>query len=784
MATGTILKPDAFVKQVFETTSPTLIPPALPCCIVGENNQIEYKKNAGTYDGTATIYPYPDLKVGAIVNQTTVEVHLTNEYGTFLVSPNDYSVDADSIDVEANIEITRNVVASVGTGETTATQWINTSAAATDGVADAAARTFNSATVDFQANAVKPGMSLFLSNGADEGIYVIEAVLSTSQVRVKSSKNFSAFVGGTGIKFRVIADYTQFVDDQADWLDEGVQPGMDVVIESGSNSGTYRIEKIVSDIEVWVNQIIINTQHTGETAVGATFTDLGKDFTAEGVTVGDQLVIEGGADLGIYTIDAVGTTTMDISGAFTAAATGLDYRVVKKFVNSQNVNYRIDDTTEDMTGVLLASYLARRTDNINDLVGVETSDDLESLIGPPVPENPLGFGMWLALQNTDTVVYGTAIAEDEVDDHVEASEFLESQEVYGIVPLSQNPAVHQVWAAHVTQQSDEESKHERITFINRRLFVTEEKLQSDTGAVDALGTTFTDANVDFATSEINAGDFIHLLDAEGEVEASVRILRVEGPTEIEMVAPGLPSHVSQTNLDYKIETKPLDKLEQATFLANYAKAFSNRRVFMVWPDDIEVGYSDDTAGDDVFDTSDDEATAIVPGYYAGCIISGMIANYAPQQPFTNLPMTGIVGLRKSNSYFSPFQLDTIATGGVYIIVQDVATAPAYSRHQLSTDVSLIEKRELSITKDVDYIAKLVRNQLRPYIGRYNITKVFLEMLASITDGILKLVVEDGQLIDGQIVELLQDKDQPDTVRITIDIDVPYPANYIRVTLLI
>jgi len=147
-------------------------------------------------------------------------------------------------------------------------------------------------------------------------------------------------------------------------------------------------------------------------------------------------------------------------------------------------------------------------------------------------------------------------------------------------------------------------------------------------------------------------------------------------------------------------------------------------------------------------------------------------------------MTGIVGLRKSNSYFSPFQLDTIATGGVYIIVQDVATAPAYSRHQLSTDVSLIEKRELSITKDVDYIAKLVRNQLRPYIGRYNITKVFLEMLASITDGILKLVVEDGQLIDGQIVELLQDKDQPDTVRITIDIDVPYPANYIRVTLLI
>ena len=784
MATGTILKPDVFVKQVFETTSPTLIPPALPCCVVGENNQIEYKKNAGTYDGTATIYPYPDLKVGAIVDQTSVEVHLTNEYGTFLVNPNDYTVDADSINVEANIEITRNVQASTGTGETTATQWINTTALAADGVADAAARTFNSATVDFQANSVKPGMTLFLTSGADEGIYTIEAVTGTNQVRVKATKNFSAFVGGTGIRFRVIADYTQFVDDQADWLDEGVQPGMDIVIESGSNAGTYRIEKIVSDIEVWINQIIINTQHTGETSVGTTFTDSGKDFTAEGVTAGDQLVIETGAEAGVYTIDTVGTTTMEISGSFANALTGLDYRVVKKFANSQNVNYRIDSTTEDMTGSILASYLARRTDNINDLISVETLDDLESLVGQPVPENPLAFGMFMALQNTDTVVYGTAIAEDEVDDHVEASEFLESQEVYAIVPLSQNPAVHQIWAAHVTQQSDEESKHERICFINRRLFVTEEKLASDTGAVDSIGTTFTDANVDFTTSEINAGDFIHLLDAEGEVEASVRILRVEGPTECELVAPGLPTYAGQTNLDYKIETKPLDKLEQAKFLADYATAFSNRRVFMIWPDEVEIGYSDDTRGDDVFDTSDDEATALLPGYYAGCIIAGMIANYQPQQPFTNLPMTGLVGLRKSNEYFSPFQLDTIATGGVYIIVQDVATAPTYSRHQLSTDVSIIEKRELSITKDVDYIAKFVRNQLRPYIGKYNITKVFLEMIASITDGLINLLIQDGQLIDGQIVELLQDEDQPDTVRLTIDIDVPYPCNYIRVTLLI
>lgn len=783
MATGTILKPDVFVKQVFEDVSPTLVPPALPCVVVGVNNQIVYKANAGLYDGTATVYPYPDLKVGAIVDQTSVLVYLTNEYGTFLVSDTDYSVDADSVNVEANIEITRPVVASVGTGETTATQTLNTSSKS-DGITDAGARTFNSASSDFVAAGVKPGMLLFLNDGADIGIYTVEAVLSVTQVRVKTKKNFTVFTGDTTIFHRIIADYTQFVDDQADWLDEGVEPGMSVVIEDGSNSGTYRIEKIISDIELWINQIIINTNNTGVTAVSTTFTDSGKDFTAEGVEIGDQLVLEDGVDAGAWTVEAVGTTTLTLTAPFTSVNTGLFYHVTKKFVNSQNVNYRIDHTTEDMTGSTLINYTARRTDTINDLIEVQNTDELESQLGQPVPENPLAFGVWLALQNTDTTVYGTAIAEDEVDDHVEASEFLEAHEVYGIVPLSKNPAVHQVWAAHVTQQSDEESKHERIVFINRELFVTEDKLTSDTGAVDSIGTTFTDANVDFTTSEANPGDFIHILDVDNKVKANVRILRVEGPTEVELVAPGLTAYVSQTNLDYLVRTKPLDKHEQATFLADYATAFANRRVFMVWPDEIEVGYSDDTAGDDVFDTSDDEATALVPGYYQGCIISGMIANYAPQQPFTNLPMTGIVGLRKSNGYFTPFQLDTIATGGVYIIVQDVATAPVYSRHQLSTDVSIIEKRELSITKDVDYIAKFVRDTLRPYIGKYNITKVYLEMVASITQGLLRLLIEDGQLIAGEIVSLYQDEDQPDTVRLTIDLDVPYPANYIRVTLLI
>lgn len=783
MATGAILKPDVFVRQVFEEVSPTLIPPALPVVIIGVNNQIEYKKNAGTYDGTATSYAYPELTLGAIVDTTSVTVFLTNEYGTFEVSSSDYTADADSVDVEANIEITRNVQASTGTGETTSTDGIQPLPYLTDGITTAATRIFSSSSSTFITHGKVPGMQVFLTSGADEGIYEIESVDSETQLTMKATKAFTAFTGATGITFRAGADISQFVDDEADWLDEGITAGMDVVIETGVDAGTYRIEKLVSDIEVWLNIILLDTQHTGQTAIGTTFTDSGKDFTALGVASGDKLVLESGADTAIYVIDTVGTTTLTVTGSgFTAAATGLDYHINNVMTTAQNVNYRIDQTTEDMTGSILIGYTARRTDNIDDLIAVETQDEIESRFGAIVPENPLAFGVWLASLNTDTIVYGTAVAEDEVDDWNQAAEFLEAHEVYSLVPLTQNPAVHQIYSAHVTQMSDWESKHERIVFINRDLFIRETKLEGTDGATDSVGTKFTSAASDFIDSEINPGDMVKLLDAEGEVSETARILRIIDGQNVELVSPGLTP--SLTGEDFKIDTKDLDKLEQAEFIRDYSGAFDNRRVYNVWPDEVEVAYSDDTRGDDVFDTSDDDASGTVNGFYAGCIVAGMVANYDPQQPFTNLAMTGLVGLVHSNGYFSPFQLDTMASGGTYIIVQDVPTAPTYCRHQLSTDVSLIEKRELSITKDVDYCAKLVRNTLRPYIGKYNITKVFLEMLTQITNGILNRLIEDGQLIEAKLLELVQDEDQPDTVRITIDILVPYPCNYIRVTLLI
>jgi len=789
MATGNIQKPDVFVKQEFVTTNPTLIAPALPVVIVGVNKQVEFKQDVGLYNSVAISYAYPNLPEGAVVETASVLAYLTNRYGTFAIDSGDYSVTSSSVDVEDNITITRTVVSTQGTGETTATTTVVAPPNTADGVTSVGTFTFTSATSTFKTDGVKAGMSLFVISGTDEGTYRVSVVVSETELTVdlKSDginwKPFDGFLGSTSATFRVKGDGSSFVDDSADFLDDGVVPGMTVVIESGVNAGSWRVEKVVSDIELELNQILLNTQHTGQTTISSvTFTDSGKNFTTLGVQVGDKLVIESGADSDIRDIVTVGTTTLTVDGVnFSATASSLNYRVVRVFETQSNVSYHISSRDSLVTGNVLISYTAVRTDNIDDLVSIENSEELESKLGPAIPENPLGFAAFLALQNTDTIVYATAVESDTTTDHLKASEFLESREVYAIAVLSQDPAIHQLWKAHVDSMSDENSKMERICFINRLLFTYETKATGAEGYVDTAA-AFAADDGDFINDEVAPGMYVRIL-VDGVVTESARIVSVTDGQNLELLLPGLTVH-SYHDLTYRIDTKDLDKSEQAEFLADYSTGFADRRVYNVWPDVVQVSYEAPLKGDDTFAAANTETTAEVPGYFAGAIVAAMVANYPPQQPFTNLTFAGLVGLQHSNEYFNPTQLDAMATGGTYIITQDTPTSPCYARHQLSTDVSLIEKRELSITKDVDYVAKTVRNILRPYIGKYNITKTFLEMLRMVTFGCLKNLMQEGQLVEGTLVSLVQSTDQPDTVLVTIDILVPYPCNYIRVTLMI
>jgi hypothetical protein len=91
------------VEQLFVDTSPVLSNPPLPTVLVGEHFQIEESLVLGTYAGALVVIPYPDLIIGAVVEQTEVVVSIVDPVeGTFsLVPTTEFTVDATSVTVLA-----------------------------------------------------------------------------------------------------------------------------------------------------------------------------------------------------------------------------------------------------------------------------------------------------------------------------------------------------------------------------------------------------------------------------------------------------------------------------------------------------------------------------------------------------------------------------------------------------------------------------------------------------------------------------------------------------------
>jgi len=126
----------------------------------------------------------------------------------------------------------------------------------------------------------------------------------------------------------------------------------------------------------------------------------------------------------------------------------------------------------------------------------------------------------------------------------------------------------------------------------------------------------------------------------------------------------------------------------------------------------------------------------------------------------------------------------MAGGSTYILMQEVPGGSVFCRHQVSTDLTSVETRELSITKVVDFAAKILRIGVRRFIGTSNVNPQLLDMLGATVHAILKFLEDTGVINGSNINNLVQDKANPDTILVDVTLDVPYPCNYIRLTLMV
>lgn len=470
-----------------------------------------------------------------------------------------------------------------------------------------------------------------------------------------------------------------------------------------------------------------------------------------------------------------------------------------------------------MSAQLYIQYKALRLDVTSSAVQVgvlriSDQDTLLSVLDPLTDDNPLGLGLYLCLaaapgfevkglgidETTGAAPFGTQAA------YTKAAALLESEEVYAIAPLTQDSVVHSLWDTHVLAMSEADQGGERIvihgvpmpTTANPAIpasgtqansTVTPGQLLIDVNPAAGLVAAGVNPSLPFSYAQ---GVYVEF--SVGAVFYRYMVSSVSGT-----VLTVNTTFTSSQNLDGFYSTTPLNflvlnssyslkvkgasltipgsnpaKLDYSLVASNVAAAnasIKNRRAFSIFPDTVTLP----VAG----------VTKSLPSFYAAASIAGMVASKPPQQGFTNYPIPGISGVVGTEK-FTKRQLNQMAGGGTYILIQDSPGAAVSSRHQLSTDTTTVESRELSITKVVDFAAKFLRAGIRSYIGTEVVNKDLLDSISTTIQGMLTFLTENGVLIGANLNQIVQSKTQPDTIIVDITLSVPYPCNYIQLTLVV
>lgn len=416
------------------------------------------------------------------------------------------------------------------------------------------------------------------------------------------------------------------------------------------------------------------------------------------------------------------------------------------------------------------------------------------------PDNPLVFGVYNALLNSagTAVKYIGVCASSpiELEDWAEALEVLQGRnDVYSLVPMTQDQQTLQLVQGHIEAMSSPEEGRWRIGWFNEEAVVEKGEytcseavgagdcdpvLATITDDPDTSGTQYTLVSAEgqkFLTSltqSVEAGDIVraqYVDDGFGNLSYSEYVVdSVLNEEQIRLVSgPSAP-----INVPSKIEIwRNLSRTEIAEDFALNAGIYSSRRVYLVWPD--TVGNAGET----------------FPGYYLCAALAGLRSASLPQRPLTNVEINGFDDVSRTTEFFNEPQLNTLAEAGIWIVTQDPNDGAIYSRHQLSTNNLDLNRKEQSVTTNVDSISFLMLERVAPFIGRGNVTPTMINIIRgeilSVLDYFTNFVVQDilgPQIISYEIVSLEQHPTLQDRLVAFINIVIPYPLNNIEVHLVI
>lgn len=442
-------------------------------------------------------------------------------------------------------------------------------------------------------------------------------------------------------------------------------------------------------------------------------------------------------------------------------------------------------------------WVADLADEVNSISDVA---DLEQIAGQLDPDNPLKWGVYKALSNSNgTVVKYTAVANpDELDSWVQVLERIKGRDdMYNLVPMTFDVHVHNLWEAHIKAESNEYANNWKAGFVALRA-VPRVKVVGEgvaiggvagnvvTGTVlatladdpNATNTQFTkltvtSGNGHFIANDVRPGDIVRYnfsTDGFGEETYEEYVVdRVLSESTLLLYSGADAAVVVPQRVEIYHDQNRNEIVEA---LVQQAGALSSRRVCAVWPD--QVG----------------EAGTLQPGYYLAAALGGLVSGVVPHQPLTNVEVAGFDDYTRSYKFFNETQLNRLAEGGVWIVTEDRDGTP-HTRHALTTDNLDLNRREEMIRRNVDSMSYLFYRRLRPYIGRTNAQPGMLTVLKTEVSEIIDFLVNNGntaelggQLISGSIRTLRIHPLLADRVEIVLDLVVPAPLNNIELHLVV
>jgi len=815
------IRPGVTVTQVFVNTQPAVAAFSLPNVVVGPAFQLVSSDLLGTYTGIQSSYAYASLMGGA-----QVDLSETAEDEVFPITRRDVAVALKNVTVE--------IKASADTGA--------------------------------------PGSSLLQFTDPTSGAF--QKVLAGDKVVVEPTPGVTIVAAQTD-------GQSSATSGQRDRLTAGT-PGQfanvkvgDTVTVTGSSPSIAGAPTVIAK--------------SGDTLkLSADINDGAGDSSAVQYSItGDR----GVATAGSYRVKTkVDNNTLTLESPLPVNEAPLTYSVQRQvaeidlprvttlsdpgFLPSANdvqlpagLQYTLgSDNFDIVAATVYADYRALRNDMAASLEEFSSLADLQAFFGVDQihPANPLAFGLNVALLNSVTPTNGLGLdgeaMSDELLSHENAFSVLKLNEMYAIVPLTQSPAVHQIYNTFVTDMSQPGKKKECVVLINRKIFLTEVLQQQSTtstslsgartivatqadgvstgaqpthlndpttdaflnvqkgdtvvvvsgtnaiagnvtvqsktdnnnlvlsGAIvsgdtsdlvyyivrqDGLaadGQAFYDRNASFISEGVAPGHYLNVL--SGDQKGRYKIGQVVSEKDLVLAASINGVTSLQPGIDYQID-RDLSKSEQATALAGYSSSMGSRRVVNLWPDVLEGPVGSNVQK--------------LPGFYGCCAYGALTTGLPTQRGFTNLSISGFLGLEHSTGYFNDEQLDTIAGGGTFVLIQNGQEQPLFCRHQLTTDRSSIKFQEYSVTKNVDFIAKYIRTSYGSFPGFYNIVDTTMDELRTRAGGIIKFLKEDtklpqigGVIKSGSLKSLAEDPDRIDTVKPKFAFDIPIPLNNLDV----